>query len=105
MGGKHDGDRFGRLARGLDLGRRRGEDDINIHAHQLSREFRKLFDRVRPTELDDDVLALDIAKVAQARPQSLDPVRLSSGWSEPQESNARDFCWLLRARCERPCNG
>ena len=58
------GDRFGSLVRGLDHSRRRGEDDIDLHAHQLGRKFRQLFDCFRPAELDDDVLALDITEVA-----------------------------------------
>ena len=101
MDGEHDGDRFGRLPGGLDLGRRSREDDVDIHADQLGRKFRQLVDLFRPPELNDNVLALDIAEVAQARPQCLHPWRVSRGGGGTEEadpSNRR----LLRARRERP---
>ena len=68
MVGEYDGDRFGRLVRGLDHGRRWSEDHVDVHAHQFGREIRQLLDPVSPTKFNDDVLALDIAEVAQARP-------------------------------------
>ena len=55
------------------------EDDVDIHADQLGRQLRQLVDRFRPPELNDNVLALDIAEFAQARPQCLDPVSASRG--------------------------
>ena len=75
MDGEHDGDRLGRLSGGLHLGRRHREDDVDIHADQLGRQLRQLLDRFRPPELDDNVLAFDIAEFAQAGPQRLDPIR------------------------------
>jgi hypothetical protein len=61
-------DRLGRLSGGLHLSRRSREDDVDIHANQLSRQLRQLVDRFRPPELDDNVLAFDIAELAQAGP-------------------------------------
>src|SRR5262249_1787865 len=66
---EHDGDRFGGLAGGFHEGRRRREDDVDIHADQFGREFRQLVDPFRPAELNDNVLALDVAVIAQSRPQ------------------------------------
>jgi hypothetical protein len=102
MVGEHDGNGFGRLSRGLDHRRRRREDDVDIHAHQLGREFRQLLNPVRPAKFNDDVLALDITVTAQARPQRLDPARAGRGGPEVEVSEPRDFCRLLRARRERP---
>ena len=58
MGGKHDGDCFGYLSSSLDLGRRRREDNAHIHADQIGRELRELFDLLCPAEFYIDVLAL-----------------------------------------------
>ena len=62
----------------------------------------QLFDCIRPAELNDNVLALDIAQVAQARPQRLYPVRPSRSGTEPQVPDPRDLRRLLRGRRERP---
>jgi hypothetical protein len=90
-----------RLA-GSNHGRRRREDDVDVHAHQFGRELRQLLYRLRPAKLDDDVLALDVAEVAQARPQRLHPARASRSGPEIQVSDPSDFCRLLRARRVRP---
>jgi hypothetical protein len=37
---EHDGNRSGHLSGGFDEGRRRREDDIDLHADKLDREFR-----------------------------------------------------------------
>ena len=44
---------------------------LHIHADQLGGEFWQLINPFRPSKLDDDVLALDIAEVVQARPHCL----------------------------------
>jgi hypothetical protein len=75
---------------------------LHIHADQLGGEFWQLINPFRPSKLDDDVLALDIAEVVQARPQGLNPARRSSSRAETQVADARDRRRLLRARCERP---
>src|SRR4029077_7237443 len=75
---------------------------LHIHADQLGGEFWQLINPFRPSKLDDDVLALDIAEVVQARPQGLNPARRSSSRAETQAADARDSRRLLRARCERP---
>src|ERR1700736_4642026 len=75
---------------------------LHIHADQLGGEFWQLISPFRPSKLDDDVLALDIAEVVQARPQGLNPARRSSSRAETQVAEARDCRRLLRARCERP---
>ena len=98
MDGKHDGDRLGHLPGGLHLGRGHREDDVDIHADQLGREFRQLIDPFRPPELNDNALALDVAEIAQARPQRLDPVSVSRSETETQEPDPRDIRRLLRAR-------
>src|SRR6266487_483787 len=95
---KNDGDRAGRPAGWLDLGRGGRKDDVDLHTGQLCGCFAHLLDRARPSELDDEVLAFDIAEIAQARPKSLYPVHRSSGGAETQESQARNLGLLLCAR-------
>jgi hypothetical protein len=95
---EHDGARFGGLAGGLHEGRRRREDDVDIHADQFGREFRQLFDPFRPAELNDDVLALDVAVIAQSRPQRLDPTCRSRSGGETQEPDARGTFVICCAR-------
>jgi len=100
MVGEHNGDRLGRLARGLDHGRSRREDDVDIHAHQFGREFGQLLDPVRPTELDCNFV-IRIAGLTQSLTDcSYQVSRLfSSRWSEKSDDWNR---LLLRARRERP---
>jgi hypothetical protein len=75
MGGEHDWDGRGRLSGDLDLGGRRREDDVDILAHQLGRKLAQSVHHFCPAEVDDNVLALEIAKIAKAGPQCLHPVR------------------------------
>jgi hypothetical protein len=58
-----DGDRMGRLSGGLNQGRGIREDNVDRQADQLGCEGGQLIDSIRPTEFDDDILALDPAKV------------------------------------------
>src|SRR5438477_12443603 len=102
MEGEYDGDGFRRLSRGLHLSRRHSEDDVDIHAYQLGRKLRQLIDRIRPPQLNNKVLALDVAEVAQAGAQRRDPVTISRGGTETQEPHAPDLPRLLRMRGERP---
>jgi len=64
MRGEHDRNRLGRLPGGLYLGRRRREDDIDIHADQFGHEVRQPIDPFSPSKLNYNVLVLDIAKAA-----------------------------------------
>ena len=96
-----DGNRSGRPPGGLDLGRRGREDDIDLHAGQLGGRFVHLLDRARPSELDDQVLAFDIAQFAQACSQHLDSGPRGRV-AEAQESETRALGLLLRARKPRP---
>ena len=59
-----------RLAGRRHLCRRGRKNHVNIHADQLGRVFRHLLDPIRPAELNDNGLALDVAEVTQACPQS-----------------------------------
>jgi hypothetical protein len=95
--GEDDGDRFGRLPGGFDKGRRRREDDVDIHADQLGSEFRQLLHPFRPAELNNDILALDVAEIAQARPQCLHPWRVRRGGGGTQKADQSEL-WLLRPR-------
>ena len=93
---------LGRLPGRLDHGRRRREDDVDIHAHQFGRESRELLDRIRPAKFNDEVLALDPSEIAQARPLCLHPARSGGSGPEIEITDVNDFCRLLRARRERP---
>jgi hypothetical protein len=66
------------------------------------RYSRQLVDRFRPPELNDNVLALDIAEFAQARPEGLDPASASGGGTKAQEADPVDLPVLLRLRNEGP---
>jgi hypothetical protein len=68
MPAEHDWDRLGHVPGGLHLSRRQCEDDVDIHADQLGRQLGQLFDRFRPAELDNDILAFNISELAQAGP-------------------------------------
>jgi hypothetical protein len=92
---------FGRLSGGLYIGRRPREDNVDFHADQLGCHFRQLLDPFRPAELNDNVLALDVAEVTQARAQRLHPGQVISSGGGTHEPDVRDFR-LLRARRERP---
>ena len=52
-------------------------------------------------QLNDDILTLDVAKIAQACPQCFYPAYPSRCGAEPEEPD--DLRWLLRTRCKRPC--
>src|SRR5262249_61044584 len=89
----NDGDRLGRLLGRQHRWRRHGGYDVHLEADQLGREVGEpLVLPLRPSVLHDDVLALDIAQVAQplleglaictankrgARTEPADPVYLS----------------------------
>jgi hypothetical protein len=102
MGSEYDGDRRGRRSRRLRLGRGERKDEIDVHADQFGGVLTQLLDPIRPPELDDDGLAFNVTEVAQAGPQRFDPGRPGSRGAEPQKTNARDLCRLLRAGRERP---
>jgi len=96
--GEDDGDCLGSLSGGLHLGRRRREYDVDIHADQLGCQLRQLVDPFRPAKLNDNVLALDIAEIAQPRPQRLDPISVSRSKTETQEPDPRNLRRLLAPR-------
>jgi len=98
---EHDGDR-GRPSGRLSLGRRGREDDVDLLAGELGGRFVDLLDGPRPSELDDEVLAFDIADIVQARPKRLYPGRPGRGGTEAQVSETRDFRLRLCARKHRP---
>ena len=50
---------------------------------------------------DVDVLPLDVTKITQPLTEGVD-FRRGSGRAVMQETDPRDFRWLLRMRCERP---
>jgi hypothetical protein len=69
--GEDNGNGLGRLSGRYDLGRCRHEDHIYPHADELGREIERLVRSLRPSVLDGDVLALDVAEVTQAASQRL----------------------------------
>src|SRR5437763_6944927 len=103
MRSEDDGDRVGRQPGRLDLGRRAREHDAGIHADQFGCRCVHLLDRVRPPVFDDQVLALDITEIAQARPEGLDTALRSSSGTETQKSDPPNSAGLLGARDQGPC--
>ena len=94
MNREHDGNRRGRLPSRLDERRRWGEDHVDMHADKLGRQRGQLIDVLRPLPFDDDVGALDVAEVTQARPQ---PLTCGTLERKAQKADARRFRPLLRA--------
>src|SRR5262249_24688371 len=101
MGVEHDGDRPGRLPGRLDHRRRGGDDDVDVHADQFGCEVTQLLDALRPAELDDNGLALDVAEIAQPRPQRFHLARSRGSGGEMQIPDPSNLC-RLRPRRERP---
>jgi hypothetical protein len=63
----------------------------------------QLVDRFCPAELDDNVVAFNVTKFSQPRPQCLYAGRRTGGCVESQVADARYFGRLLLcARHERP---
>jgi hypothetical protein len=79
--------------------RRWGEDHVDIHADKLGHQRGQLIDVLRPLPFDDDVGALDVAEVAQARPQALLCDKLRDKAEKP---DSRQFRTLLRPHREWP---
>src|SRR5215831_14798806 len=101
MGVEHDGDRPGRLPGRLDHRRRGSDDDVDVHADQFGCEVTQLLDALRPAELDDNALALDVAEIAQPRPQRFHLARSRGSGGEMQIPDPSNLC-RLRARRKRP---
>jgi hypothetical protein len=86
-----------RLARGLNHGRGRRENYVDLYLHQFGGEPGKLVNVVRPAKFNHNVLALDPAEVAQADPQGVDTPRPSGRGSKTEVSDASNLYRLLRA--------
>ena len=101
--GRHDGDRVGRALRSERRRLAGGDDDVDFEARKFACEFGKLVDvAARIAEFDSDVLAVDIAKIAQALLEITD-TSISTGRSAAMSkpTDAIDLRHLLRARSER----
>src|SRR5262249_41952285 len=85
----------------LDHRRRGGDDDVDVHADQFGCEVTQLLDALRPAELDDNALALDVAEIAQPRPQRFHLARSRGSGGEMQIPDPSNLC-RLRARRKRP---
>src|SRR5215475_8070223 len=99
MDREHDGNCRGRLPGRLDERRRWRENHVHMHAHKPGRQRGQLIDVLRPTPFDDDVRALDVAEVTQARPQ---PLTCGTLKGKPQKPDARRSRPLLRECGKRP---
>ena len=81
------------------------DEDIDIATNKLRQQPGETFvSSLRPLELNDNVLALDIAEVAQARPKGLHRFCGPDGSRGTQKSDPGDLAGRLRARRERPKN-
>ena len=83
MGSEDDGYRLSRLSSGLHFGRRSRENDLDIHADQFGRVFIQPVYRFRPQVVDPDILAFNIAELAQSGPECVNAVNVSSGRTKP----------------------
>src|SRR5262245_40996173 len=98
MRGEYDRDDRGRRSSGLDLGRSRRDENVDVEADQVGRQFGQLFGRIGPSKDKIDVPALDIAVVSQAHPQCSHTVRRLGGRTVAHVSDLIDLRRLLRTR-------
>jgi hypothetical protein len=82
-------------------------NDVNLELDQLCRKISEPVEfPFRESVLDDDVLSLDIAKLAQPLPESLVAGQEPSGCrARRQVTYPGDLARLLRARRQRPRRG
>jgi hypothetical protein len=59
MIGEYDGNGLSGLPGGFNKGRSWRENDVDMHANQLGRQFSQLIHAIRPFELDLNVLVFD----------------------------------------------
>ena len=90
--------RLGRLERGPRFRRGGRKDHIHARADQLCRELRHFQRALRPAELEAQVSAFQVAEVAQAGAQRLDPRREARGGSQSEIADARELRPVLRER-------
>ncbi len=71
------------------------DDHVHRQPHEVGREFRETFEpALRPAVLDEDVLSLGVAQVAQALPEGIR--RWVDGRAYAQDTDSRDLRGLLR---------
>ena len=80
-----------------------GHDDIDVETNKLGHQIREpIVFTLRPPELYDNVPALDVTEIAQARSQGLNRFSGPSGCRGTQKSDPRHLAGLLRPRRDRP---
>jgi hypothetical protein len=102
VGGEHDWNRVRHFSCGGNLGRRRCENDVDLETHKFGSEWRQLLNIFRSADLNNDIVALEVAEFAQANPQRLDPISPSRNGAKGQEAHVPHLIALLRPRRERP---
>src|SRR5262245_18173360 len=100
---------FRRARRGLcRLGTLRDDDVHRAANHFGCQVWQVLQNVVRGVMLDDDILSLDVARVAKTFAKPLYSVRCQSRGARPEKPNPRDLRWLLgvvlRLNGKRPRN-
>src|SRR5439155_16704227 len=96
-----DGNRWRRSLKLHDRPIAEGRDDVNLETDQLGRQLRKSLEtRFRRPGLDDEVLPLDVAEVAEALPKRLQVPRCG-GVRVSEMADAPDLRRLLRIAGER----
>src|SRR5215469_10155080 len=100
---KNTGNGIGRLLGGKSAWRARRHDDIRLDANQLGRQIcEAIVVPLRPSILDGDVLALDVAEFTELLTECVEDLALQ-GWRGGAEvTDPRSHSRLLRARRERP---
>jgi len=83
------------------LSRRRRKDQVTLEANQVVRQGAQALDRLGPSEYDIDILALDVAMLAQACSQCAYPVRRLGRSAVVQISDLVDLRRLLGVGNER----
>src|SRR5262245_17877902 len=100
----HDRYRRGGLLRGKRPWCCMGHDQVDFGPNEFERQFgQSPIVSIRPSIVDEDVRALDVAAVTQTLPKSIDPAYETKRGCGSQKPDARDLAGLLRARRERPC--
>src|SRR5207247_1591863 len=75
-------------------------DDAHFQLGQLARERTQALGRFRVSDIDGDVLSLDVAGLAQALPKPLHPGTRRGGVARPEDTDPVEFChgWDLRSK-------
>src|SRR5262249_44251442 len=100
---KNNGDGIGRSLGGKSTWRARRHDDIRLEANQLGCQIcEAIVVPLRPSILDGDVLALNMAEFTELLTECVEDLALQGWCGVAEVTDPRSHSRLLRTRRERP---